>query len=183
MNPSRILRVILCPRIAWIGLLLAVTFHDPALAVEQATPFSGAFNVEAETKAYLERQTAKEKTQSDAYFEGGYWVQLWQFLYGAALSLLLLQTRLSAGMRDLARRLSRFKPVQSIAYAIQYILLTSLITFPLSVYTDFLREHQYGLATQNFAGWLGDWLKGLMVGVIIGCIAMVGLVGVVRRLH
>jgi len=183
MNPNWILRVILGPRLTWICLLLAVALHSSALAAEQVTASTGAFNVEAETRAYLERQTAKEKTRSDAYFEGGYWVQLWQFLYGAALSLLLLQTRLSAGMRDLACRISRFKPVQTTAYAIQYILLTSLITFPLSVDTDFLREHQYGLATQNFAGWLGDWLKGLMVGVIIGCIAMVGLVGVVRRLQ
>ena len=183
MNPNRILRVILGPRLAWICLLLATVFHDPALAAEQVTPSTGAFNVEAETRAYLERQTAKEKTRSDAYFEGGYWVQLWQFLYGAALSLLLLQTRLSARMRDLACRLSRFKPVQTTAYAIQYILLTSLITFPLSMYTDFLREHKYGLATQNFTGWLGDWFKGLMVGVIIGCIAMMVLVAIVRRLQ
>ena len=183
MNPNRILRVILSPRLTWICLALAVLFHDPALAAEQAAPSVGSLNVEAETRAYLERQTAKEKSRSDAYFEGGYWVQLWQFLYGAALSLLLLQTRLSSGMRDLASRISRFKPVQSIAYAIQYILLTSLITFPLSVYTDFLREHKYGLATQNFAGWVGDWCKGLLVGVIIGCIAVAGLVGIVRRLQ
>lgn len=183
MNPNRMLRVILDPCLAWICLFLLITSSGPALAAEQPAPSAGAFNVEAETRAYLERQTPSEKTRSDAYFEGGYWVQLWQFLYGAAISLLLLQTRLSSGMRDLATRLSRFKPVQSIAYAVQYILLTSLITFPLSVYTDFLREHKYGLATQNFAGWLGDWLKGLMVGVIIGCIAMVALVGIVRRLQ
>src|SRR5437867_2753097 len=140
-NPNSNLRLILDPRLAWICLLLAATPPCPALAADQSITSTGTFNVEAETRAYLERQTPKEKTRSDAYFEGGYWLQLWQFLYGAALSVLLLQTRLSARMRDLACRLSRFKPVQTTAYAIQYILLTSLLTFPLSVYTDFLLEH------------------------------------------
>jgi STE24 endopeptidase len=181
---SSFLRMLgLGPRLTWICLFLAVVPHSPALAAEPAAPSTGAFNVEAETKAYLERQTAQEKIRSDAYFEGGYWLQLWQFLYGAAVSLLLLQTRLSAWMRDLACRLSRFKPVQTTLYALQYILLTAIISFPLSAYTDFLREHKYGLANQHFAGWLGDWFKGLLVGVIIGCIAMVGLVGIVRRLQ
>ncbi len=171
------------PLLVWIWLLVSAMLHEPALAAEHVVPPTTTFNVEAESRAYLERQTAKEKSRSDAYFEGGYWLQLWQFLYGAALSLVLLQTRLSARMRDLACRLSRFRPLQTIAYGIQYLLLTTIITFPLSLYADFLREHQYGLATQSFAGWMGDWLKGLLVGVILGSAVMVTLVGIVRRLQ
>lgn len=142
-----------------------------------------AFDVEKEVRAYLDRTPAAEKAKSDAYFEGGYWLQLWNFLCGAAVAAVLVQGRVSARMRDLAQRITRFKPLQTGAYAIQYLILSALLSFPLGVYADFIREHKYGLATQNFAGWLGDWGKGLMVSVILGSVVMMALFGIVRRLQ
>src|SRR5262249_9149880 len=127
-----------------------------------------AFNIEKETRAYLDRVPPDKKAQSDAYFEGGYWLQLWAFLCGAAIAALLVQGRLSARMRDLAQRITRFKPLQTGLYAVQYIIATATLSFPLTVYSDFFREHQYGLSNQNFGGWLGDWAKGLMVSLILG---------------
>ena len=47
--------------------------------------------------------TPEQRERSDAYFEGGYWLELWLFLYGLAVALLLLATGLSARLRDLAR--------------------------------------------------------------------------------
>ncbi len=142
-----------------------------------------AFDVEKEVRAYLDRTPAAEKAKSDAYFEGGYWLQLWNFLCGAAVAAVLVQGRVSARMRDLAQRITRFKPLQTGAYAIQYLILSALLSFPLGVYADFIREHKYGLATQNFAGWLGDWGKGLMVSVILVSVVMMALFGIVRRLQ
>ena len=177
------LSVALSQRLALICLLLFPVFESVAQTSEDAVAAPGTFNAEAASRAYLARQTPDQKARSDAYFEGGYWLQLWQFLYGAGVSVLLLQTRLSARMRDAACRFSRFKHLQTAAYAVQYILLTSLVALPLAIYSDFFREHKYGLATQNFAGWFGDWLKSLLVGVILGSVAMVGLFGVARRLR
>jgi STE24 endopeptidase len=85
-----------------------------------------------------------------AYFDGGYWLTLWDYLYGAGISLLLLSTRLSARMRSLAARITRFRPLQTGVYFAQYLLAASLLGFPLTVYEGFFREHQYGLATQSF---------------------------------
>jgi STE24 endopeptidase len=86
-------------------------------------------------------------------------------------------------MRDLAQRITRFKPLQTGAYAVQYLIATAIAGFPLAVYSDFVREHQYGLATQNLGGWLGDWGKGLMVSVILGSVMIMTLFGIVRRLQ
>jgi len=169
-------------RIICVFLALIAIFAVTGSGQEAGGSSAARFEPQAAANAYLARPTAQEKARSDAYFEGGYWLQLWQFLAGAAVSLLLLQTRLSARMRDLSCRLAPFKPLQTCAYAVQYIVLTSVLLFPLSVYSDFVREHQYGLATQNFGGWLGDSLKALLVGVIIGSVMMMALFGVVRRL-
>src|SRR5271155_1043686 len=85
------------------------------------------FDIKKATRAYLDKIPPEKKAQSDAYFEGGYWLQLWNFLYGAAIAALLLQGRLSARMRDNAVACTRFKPLQSGLYAIQYFLLTTIL--------------------------------------------------------
>ena len=87
-------------------------------------------------------------------------------------------------MRDLSERVTRFKPVQTFVYWVQYLdRHHHSWCFRSSVYEDYFREHKYGLATQTFGPWMGDQLKGL--GVRIWCwaalLAML-LFGVVRRL-
>ncbi len=154
----------------------------PALVVPAAAQPSAHFDVEAATDAYIAEIPAAEKARSDAYFEGGYWLILWDFLYGAAVSLALLFFGWSAGMRDLAERLSRFKPVQTFLYWIQFLAVTSALSFPLTVYQDFVREHQYGLANQTFGPWLGDQVKALLVAAVLGGLLVVALFGIVRRL-
>lgn len=143
---------------------------------------SASFNVDAATRAYLAQIPAEARARSDAYFEGGYWLILWDFLYGAAVALLLLNLRWSAGMRNLAERITRFKPVQTILYWIQFQLLTTVLFFPMTVYEGFIRERKYGLATQTFGPWMGDQGKDLLVGLVLGGVIVTLLVGVVRRM-
>ncbi len=150
--------------------------------VPAAAQATANFDVNAATNGYLGEIPADKTARSDAYFEGGYWLILWEFLYGATVALLLLNTRWSAKMRDLAEHVTRFKPLQTFLYWVEYFLVTSVLMFPLSVYEDFVREHKYGLATQTFGPWLGDQLKNFGVDLILGGILIVLLFGIVRRL-
>jgi STE24 endopeptidase len=147
-------------------------------AAAQASPH---FDVETATNAYIEQIPAAEKARSDAYFEGGYWLILWNFLYGAAVWLALLGFGWSAAMRDLAERLTRFGPARTFLYWVQFLATTAVLSFPLTVYRDYVREHRYGLATQAFGPWLGDQVKALVVGALLGGVAVVVLFAVVRR--
>jgi len=148
-------------------------------AEAQASPH---FDATAATNAYLAQIPADKTARSDAYFEGGYWLILWDFLYGAAIALLLLNLRWYARMRDLAERATRFKPVHTFVYWLQYLVLTTILVFPLTVYEGYFREHKYGLATQTFGPWMGDQMKGLGVDLVLGCLLVMLLFGVVRRL-
>ncbi len=148
-------------------------------AAAQASPH---FDATAATNAYLAQIPADKTARSDAYFEGGYWLMLWDFLYGAAIALLVLNLRWSVRMRDLAERVTRFKPVHTCVYWLQYLVLTSILIFPLTVYEGYFREHKYGLATQTFGPWMGDQMKGLGVGLVLGGVLVMLLFGVVRRL-
>jgi STE24 endopeptidase len=146
----------------------------------QATPH---FDAAAATNAYLAQIPADKTARSDAYFEGGYWMILWDFLYGVAVALLLLNLRWSARMRDLAERVTRFKPVHTFVYWMQYLVLTTILVFPLTVYEEYFREHKYGLATQTLGPWMGDQLKDLGVKLVLGGLLAMLLFGVVRRLQ
>jgi STE24 endopeptidase len=140
-----------------------------------------AFDVDAATQAYLDRLSPEEKARSDAYFEGGYWLLLWGFLYGIGVAWLLLRTRLSARMRDLAERHLRRRPLQTALYGAQYVLVTSILTFPLTVYTGFFREHQYNLSTQSFGPWMWEATVGLLVAMVIMPLVLAIMYGVLRR--
>ena len=124
---------------------------------------------------------ADKRAKSDAYFEGGYWLILWNFLLTAGISILLLSTRLSARMRDFAERRTRFKAMQVTIYAVAYLLVTSVLSFPLLVYQRFFREHQYGMATQDFGAWFAEQMKGLGIGVVGISILLIALYAVFRR--
>jgi len=167
------------------GAGLAQPAIQPTVDITQvpaAAQPSAHFDADAATEAYMAMIPAAAKARSDAYFEGGYWLILWDFLYASAMMLFLLSARWSAKMRDLAARITRFKWLQTFLYWVQFLLVTSLLGFPLEFYENYLREHQYGLATQTFGPWMGDEAKALLVNLVLGGLAVVLLFAIARRL-
>ena len=150
--------------------------------VPPAAQASAHFDARAATDAWLASLPPAFRTRSDAYFEGTYWLMLWDFLAGVAVCLALLQSRLSARMRDAAERVTRSGFVQTVLYWVQFTLVTAVVTFPLTVYEGFFREHQYGLSNQTFGPWFRDQAVGLAVNLVLGGLAVGALFAVVRRL-
>ena len=170
------------------SLLLAVALAaGPADLVPLAAPppaasgASGSIDPAAATRAYLDQLPADQRARSDAYFEGGYWLSLWSFLWSAGIFLFLLQTGLSTRMRDLAERATQGRALQTGLYWAQFAVVVAVLFFPLSVYRDYLREHRYGLSNLAFGAWLGEALKGLVLSIVMGGLATMALYAVVRR--
>ena len=147
-----------------------------------ASGASGSIDPEAATRAYLARQSSADRARSDAYFEGGYWLDLWSFLWAAAAFLVLLHTGISARMRDFSERLTRFRALQIGAYWVLFLVAVTVMSLPLTVYRDFVREHRYGLSNLTIGAWMGELGKGLALSAIFGAVAMMILYAVVRRL-
>ena len=152
-----------------------------ALPIPPQAQAGPTFDAVQATNAYLATIPAAARARSDAYFEGGYWLILWDFLAAGAAYLLLLLTGWSSRMRDLAQRIARFRVLEPAVYWIEFIIVTSAITFPLAVYEGFVREHHYGLSTQSFGPWVGDQLKMVAVNVVLGALFMIPIYAVVRR--
>src|SRR5215470_12394775 len=79
----------------------------PGLRVPaQAQPGPG-FDVDKATAAWLGLLSPEQRRLSDEYFEGGYWLQLWEALYTTGVMVVVLATGLSRRMREIAERASR----------------------------------------------------------------------------
>jgi STE24 endopeptidase len=169
-----------------IGFSLVATAQTPAgqsPAGQSPSPRPApSFDIQAAVDAYLAKMPADQRARSDAYFEGGYWLILWDFLVLAFVLGLLLHFRWSARMRNLAERITRWRPLQTALYWVQFITLVSVLMFPLQLYEGYFREHKYGLLNQNFSQWMRDQLVGFGVSLVLGAILLVPLFGLVRRL-
>lgn len=86
--------------------------------------------------------------------------------WGLLLPALALFTGLSAGVRDVARRVGRNWFFTVALYGAAITALAWLVGLPLAWYTEFVREHAYGLSNQTLGKWFGDSLKGLLLGMI-----------------
>ena len=139
------------------------------------------FDPAAATQAWLATVPRNEREKSDAYFEGGYWLILWNFLLTVAISIFLLASRISAWLRDFSQRLTRFKTLQVACYALPYLVIVYVLTFPLNLYENFSREHQYGFATQIFPAWFREQLISLDLGIVAGPILLIVFYAVFRR--
>src|SRR5437764_630679 len=158
----------------------AAKFSGPgndSSALQRSTPVDPA----AATQAWLNSVPQDKREKSDAYFEGGYWLILWNYLVAAAISILLLASRISARVRDFSERLTRYKTPQVACYSVLCLLLVFVLSFPLNVYEHFFREHQYGFATQSFLAWFREQLIGLGITLIGGTIVLIVLYAVFRR--
>src|SRR6266478_832329 len=173
----------------FIGLLCCLISLRPVQAQESSPAPATSTKIEAAksfdpveaTKAWLNTIPADKRAKSDAYFEGGYWLILWNFLVGAAIAIFLLASKWSARLRDFAERTTNSKSIQVAIYAVGYVLIVAVLSFPLAFYQLFLREHQYGFATQTFGPWFVEQLVALMVALIASSIALVVFYSVFRR--
>jgi len=166
------------------GILLGGTVaiaQRPVLSVPAAAEASPTFDAERATDAYIALVPPERRARSDGYFEGSTWLQLWSALYSVVALGLLVASGWSSRMRHLALRITDRRPLQTVIYWVQFVLYFSVISFPLTVYTGFYREHQYGLATQTFWPWMNEQLIGLAVVLVLGGLGTMVLYAVLRR--
>jgi STE24 endopeptidase len=156
---------------------------SPQLILPPEAEWGPTFDAARATDAYVATIPAAEREKSDAYFEGGYWIEAWGTVITVLVAWLLLRARFSARLRDLCERRSRFRFVQVSLFAALFLLAFALLTLPWSLYTGYFREHQYGMSNQTLGAFLGDWTKALVIGTIFAAVAIAGLYALVRRVR
>jgi STE24 endopeptidase len=147
------------------------------LPMMDATP---VFDADKATDKYLARIAGAARAKSDAYFEGGYWLQLIDLIYGLGIAGLLLGLGLSARMRDWAVERTHSRTGQVLIYVTVYSAVVAAASFPLTLYEGYFREHVYGLSNQSFLAWLGDSGIAFAVSLIAALIVLPILYAAIR---
>jgi STE24 endopeptidase len=159
---------------------VAVDF-EPGVKIPDAAQPGPDFDVERATQAYIDLLTPAQRARSDAYFEGKYWLGLLGFLYSVAVLLALLWLRWSARLRDQAERLAGRRWVQTLLYALMFTPVVWALSLPLTWYSDYVREHAYGLSNQDLGAWLWDEVKAMLLSTVLFAVVVVAIYGFVRR--
>jgi STE24 endopeptidase len=169
--------------IAWSGAALPADSNPPIsiAPVDDAWRAGLPRDAALATQAYLDRLPPQVVARANAYFEGGYWLQLWNLLVTLAISVVVLSGGRSARMRDWAQRIGRRAFLRDAIYGASFSVATFVLGLPLSIYQGFVREHQYGLATQTFGPWFAEQLIGLAVTSVIAGLGAGLLYGAIRR--
>ncbi len=150
--------------------------------ISTISPDSSIFNVEESINNYLDLLTPEQKEKSDTYFEGGYWLLLVGFLVEIIVAWIFLSLGLSKWIK---RTASRFKNIniQNLSYALFYFLFAYIISFPLNIYSNFFREHKFGLSNMNFGAWLSEDLTGFLITFIILSLLIMLLYIAIRKVQ
>ena len=96
---------------------------------------------------------------------------------GVAGVIILLATNLNSWLRNLLQPLgwqpiAGWFPWQVLVYFLILVLSYEVLTAPLAYYGGFVLPHRYGLSTMTLKGWLGDLLKGLVLGLVLEGLAI-----------
>ena len=109
------------------------------------------------------------------------WLGITDFVVGLVFLVVLLATRWSDSLRDLAYRMG----VQSYSLSLfMYVVLLLGISKALGIgldYYGFRLERGFKLSNQKFGSWLWDEVKGFLVGLVLGSIVVELLYFTIRQ--
>jgi STE24 endopeptidase len=141
----------------------------PSLAVGTEVAQVQAMVLEDETAPVAVPEPSERAMR---YYRSGNVLWFVEQAWSIAVLVLLLATGLSASLRNAARRIGRNWFFTIVVYFALFTIVTTIVDLPLSYYTEYVREHAYGLSNQTFGKWSGDTLKSLAVACIVGALVM-----------
>jgi STE24 endopeptidase len=145
-----------------ITLLLLI---PGTLSAQSVQPADSASTI-AVDRAPVPVPEASEKAME--YYNSGNILWVVDTLWGFLIPAIFLFTGFSARIRTWARSIGKSWFWEVGIYFALFSVITFIINLPLSYYEDFTRQHAYGLSNQEFGKWMGDSIKSMLVGIVVG---------------
>lgn len=84
------------------------------------------------------------------------------------ITLLFVSLGLTRWMEEVSYGVISSPYAALLIFAVIFGFISSVITFPLRIFSGYILEHRFGLSNQSFRSWLWDGVKGMLVGAVIG---------------
>lgn len=148
---TRTLRLLLA-----LGTFAVIAFAAPAASGSEPPGRKGdPYSIEVTPE--MRRHS---RIRDTLYFVGTAW--------GLAVPLLVLCTRISRRIRDVARRVTRKPFLVTMLFFAGFSAVSAVLDFPLTYYSGFVVPHQFDLTDRTFADWLLETMKWFGVNLAIG---------------
>lgn len=102
------------------------------------------------------------------------------FVYGLIVYWLILHWKLGTKYREWAERFSAKRFLQSVVFSPLLLLTIAVFTLPLEIYSEWI-EKSFGISVQGWGSWSWDWVKGELIGLVIGILLIWLLYIVIRK--
>lgn len=124
-----------------------------------------AFSAEMATKAYIDGLGEEALVQAAAYTAGNHWLMLWSLVVTVLSTWLILRGGI---LTTLVGKLSG-KGLFNRAFRVSaaFIVLSSIIELPWTIYTSWYRQTQYGMTAQPLGDFLGQAGLSLALSAVI----------------
>jgi Zn-dependent protease with chaperone function len=157
-----------------LAILTCLGVSSPQAATEQLTKQApSVFSaVRKGDDASAPVAVPEPSDRATRYYRSGNILWVVSQLVDLGVPALLLLTGLSAKMRSLAQRIGRKWFFIVGVYFILYGVLDYAADFPVAYYTEYVRQHAYGLSNQTFQKWLADWLIEFAIGIVFFCVLL-----------
>jgi STE24 endopeptidase len=124
--------------------------------------------------------TPDSKPRSARYHRAHRVLAVSSYAVDVAVLAALLLTGSSAAIRSFAERLSSHSVLALLVYLVAIGIILKAFSLPFDYLSGFWLEHQYGLSNLTLGGWLKDEIKGLLVGGVLGILALELIYGALR---
>jgi STE24 endopeptidase len=133
----------------------------------------------AETARYIDSLGPEALAKAQAYTTGNHWL----LLAGLAVSLLIAWLIVRLRLLDKVAGLlsGRSWALMTLGVSAAYFVISDLIGLPWTLYTDWQRQHAYGLSKQPLGDFLGQWALGEVIGIVLGALFMLGVYAIIRK--
>ncbi len=139
------------------------------------------FDAAAATAELLAQVPPEDVANTVGYVNSHYVASVVQLVATLLVVWLLLATGWSRRWRELAESKINSRFGQAFVYVPIYLLVTTVLFFPVDWYRSLYIEQKYGLGNLSFAGWLTEHLLGIGLLVLFGSVFVALLYILLRR--
>ena len=136
-------------------------------------------NVDAATQAWIDTLGPAELALARDYTTGNHWL----ILFGLLVSALVTWIVVRSGVLDrLSGKLEkRGQALRTFLVAAVFLVISTLLTLPWTIYTDWWRESRYDRTSQPLGDFLAQGTISLVLTTLIGGLFLLGVYALIRR--
>jgi STE24 endopeptidase len=117
--------------------------------------------------------------KAQAYTTGNHWLLLGGVLVSLLVAFIMVRLKLLDRIAARFKEPRRFLPTLMVSAA--FLVISTIIALPWTLYTDWQRERAYGLSSQPLGDFLGQMAISEAIGMVLGGLFLTGVYALIRR--